>query len=343
MRRVLSLVITVLFAVQLLLLSASGQVYPEQTVSDGLWRFVVDDAVTYPDDRSLPVVQEERLFFPVDLILPPLGADWQIDEPTRTLSIYRGEQIVAINLLTGQAITSDGRFLITRAFYLNGTYYIVASLALEEFGGKLTLLSNDVYRLTTGSQALTDDEVVALMDSMPSFRPEVVNQPTVYLLFHGTGGGISSILMQFSQHDMRAAFFFSASDIANSPAAVRRIYIAGHRIGIWAPGGSAAEVVRANDLLQKVLKLRTNLVMAPSISTAALERAGYLVWNASFSTASETETLSLSPVLSTVGWPTSVWFDGSSASAQSLEKIFSSISELRLRVASETLRPFQSP
>lgn len=116
MRRVLSLVITVLFAVQLLLLSASGQVYPEQTVSDGLWRFVVDDAVTYPDDRSLPVVQEERLFFPVDLILPPLGADWQIDEATRTLSIYRGEQIVAINLLTGQAITSDGRFLITRAF-----------------------------------------------------------------------------------------------------------------------------------------------------------------------------------------------------------------------------------
>ena len=101
--------------------------------------------------------------------------------------------------------------------------------------------------------------------------------------------------------------------------------------------------MRANDLLQKVLKLRTNLVMAPSISTAALERAGYLVWNASFSTASETETLSLSPVLSTVGWPTSVWFDGSSASAQSLEKIFSSISELRLRVASETLRPFQSP
>ena len=239
MRRVLSLVITVLFAVQLLLLSASGQVYPEQTVSDGLWRFVVDDAVTYPDDRSLPVVQEERLFFPVDLILPPLGADWQIDEATRTLSIYRGEQIVAINLLTGQAITSDGRFLITRAFYLNGTYYIVASLALEEFGGKLTLLSNDVYRLTTGSQALTDDEVVALMDSMPSFRPEVVNQPTVYLLFHGTGGGISSILTQLSQHDMRAAFFFSASDIANSPATVRRIYIAGHRIGIWAPGGSA--------------------------------------------------------------------------------------------------------
>ena len=49
MRRVLSLVITVLFAVQLLLLSASGQVYPEQTVSDGLWRFVVDDAVTYPE------------------------------------------------------------------------------------------------------------------------------------------------------------------------------------------------------------------------------------------------------------------------------------------------------
>ena len=46
MRRVLSLVITVLFAVQLLLLSASGQVYPEQTVSDGLWRFVVDDSVT---------------------------------------------------------------------------------------------------------------------------------------------------------------------------------------------------------------------------------------------------------------------------------------------------------
>ena len=100
---------------------------------------------------------------------------------------------------------------------------------------------------------------------------------------------------------------------------------------------------RGGNSLQKVLKLRTNLVMAPSISTAALERAGYLVWNASFSTASETETLSLSPVLSTVGWPTSVWFDGSSASAQSLEKIFSSISELRLRVASETLRPFQSP
>ena len=53
MRRVLSLVITVLFAVQLLLLSASGQVYPEQTVSDGLWRFVVDDAVTYPGARAL--------------------------------------------------------------------------------------------------------------------------------------------------------------------------------------------------------------------------------------------------------------------------------------------------
>ena len=75
MRRTCCFILAALFTVQLLLLSASGQVYPEQPVVDGLWRFVVDDAVTYPDENSLPYVREDRLFLPVDLILPPLGAD----------------------------------------------------------------------------------------------------------------------------------------------------------------------------------------------------------------------------------------------------------------------------
>ena len=341
MRRIAALLLCALLAMSLLTLPAAGEVSPEQQVVDGVWRFVVDDAITYHDESILPVEQDDVLYFPVELLLTPLGADYQLDEATRTLSLYRDEQIIAINLITGQAITSDGRFLLTRAVYRSGTYYVSASLVLREFGGRLATLPNNVYRLTTGSQALTDDEIMAIMNCMPSFRPEVVDQPPVYLLFRGAGAGLSRTLTLLSQQGIRATFFFTAGDIERSPATLRRIYISGHRIGIYAESGTTAEVVRANNLLQKVLKLRTSLVYAPADASSALESAGYLVWNSNLSAALESDTLSLSPVLSTVGWTTSVWFGGSAESAQTLERVLASVSELRLRIPSETMRAFR--
>jgi hypothetical protein len=307
--------------------------------SDGAWRLVLDDAITYPDPALAPIVRDGVVYLPVELVLAPLGADYQIDELSRTLSLYRGEQIVAINLLNSQAITSDGRFLSTEAFYSNPTYYVQASFAAGEFGGKLTRLSNGIYRITTGSQALSDDEMVLLMKSMPSFSPRIVDQPTVYLLFHGAGAGLSKTLSLLSQHGISATFFFSANDIAQNPGALRRVYIAGHRIGIYAPQGKVQEVTRANDLVQKVLKLRTGLVYAPS-NTTALQNAGYQVWNASLLSSAQQGELSLTRILSTVGWTTSVWFDGSASSAEVLAAILNAIESMRLKTAIETASPF---
>ncbi|MBQ3076622.1 MAG: hypothetical protein IJC43_02075, partial [Clostridia bacterium] len=316
--------------------STALAVEPFWEVTEGVWRFVVDDAVTYQSADLPPIVENGKMYLPAPLILEPLGAAWGLEEMTRTLSIYRGEQIVAINLLTGQAITSDGRFLITRAFQHNGTFYVEADLAIREFGGRLTNLSDGTMRVASGSQTLTDAEMAALMASMPSYRPVMTDQPPVYLLMRGRGAGISRILEQLSACDLRAAFFVTAQDILTDPATVRRLYVAGHRIGIYAPDGAVATVERTNDLLQKLLKQRTTLVAAPSGATGTVVRAGYRVWSASFSTAQESEDLSITSLLATAGWTTSVWFDGSIASADCLARVFRAIPSQRLNTAAET-------
>ncbi|NLT58786.1 MAG: hypothetical protein GXX99_07475 [Clostridiales bacterium] len=311
--------LTALLLCLLLCAAAAGQGTQEPFLpaeQDGRWRLVVDDQVTYQNGRSLPEAINRTLYFPLEAVLPYLGCSHSFDVSSRTLSIYRGEHILSFNIDTGQVLTSDGRSLYGWAFYLSGYFYAPPELLLREFGGALRLLENDTYRLTTGAERLNDAEIVALMGSMPAFRPTLLDPAPIHLLLRGSGVAFDRMLRTLEGHGLRGAFFFSADDIAANPDRVRRLYVSGHTIGIYAAGG-LEEAERANALLMQLIKTKTALVFKTG-DTGALSAAGYLCWGRNLDAAALSEGVSAANIASRAGWRLSIYFNGSSAAADAL-------------------------
>lgn len=316
-------------------------------VQGDLWRMLADDEVVYHPAVTLPVTIERVTYYPVNTILPYLGCGWQSDVSSRTLSVYRGEQILSFNIDTAQVIASDGREFYARTFYLNSTYYVPVQVILEEYGGRMELLQSDsaeIHRLTTGAQKLTNREMLVLLDTMPAFSVEAQERPQVHLLIRGVGGGVERMLSALEGAGVKAAFFVTAADIQEQPARILQLYVAGHAIGIFAEAGTAAEIRAANDLLQKLIKTRTPLVFATGYSaTQELSAAGYRVWNHNLAASVADGGLSMLGILNQVGWRTAVFFNGGTASAEQLTALLNGLTarDQRLVAVGELTATYQ--
>ena len=323
---------------------ADIEVEPEH--QDGMWRMLVDDSVVYHTTVTLPVTIERVTYFPVAALLPYLGCDWQSDVSSRTLSVYRGEEILSFNIDTGQVLASDGREFHARTFYLNSTYYVPLKVILDEYGGSMVLLRDDstgIHRLTTGVQRLSDREMLLLIETMSGFRVDQQARPQVNLLIRGASAGVDRMLSTLESAGLRAAFFVTAADIQEQPERILELAVAGHTIGIFAEAGTAAEVRAANDLLQKLIKTRTATVFATGYAaTQELTSAGYLVWNHNLAATAAGEGVSVLNVLNRVGWRTAIFFNGSVTSADQLAHILNGLTarEQRLTAVGELTTPF---
>lgn len=109
----------------------------------------------------------------------------------------------------------------------------------------------------------------------------------VYLAFRCEGGGgLDDILTRLESSGVRALFFLRPEDVAQNADRVRRMIGGGHSVGLLVDGtdeaGLTESLRQGNDLLARVGRLRTHVVLAdgaPAAAVQSLKAAGWTVWS----------------------------------------------------------------
>ena len=111
-------------------------------------------------------------------------------------------------------------------------------------------------------------------------KEETFGTKVIYLSFVGKGlSNGNKILNTLSASNIKAAFFVTYDDILAYPDTLRRIYTAGHTIGITftedaealcSEGGIEECIIRAEDALYEILKTKTRLVYLDTSTNTAL-------------------------------------------------------------------------
>ncbi|HWQ51648.1 MAG TPA: stalk domain-containing protein [Terriglobales bacterium] len=328
----------------LVVLLVAGLVVLSSLAEESVWRMWFNDEAVYLSEERPAIVEDDKLYLPADAVLTRLGATHIYDADTETYTVFKENLILAFNMRTNQVITSDERFLFARVFYRNKVFYLPADFILEELGGQLSTLPSGALRITTGRQRLTDGEIAAVEASMTSFQQSETGANTMYFLIRALPGQVTNHLRQLSTRGVPGAFFFTASDIAARPAALREVYVAGQTIGLYVPGGTDSATAieslgRAQALMERAIKTSTCLVLAPGGSAAfyrELTNAGFVVWDVNFDTAVEAGDVSLASVAGRIQWKSAVYFDGTAASVGRLSRLLDGYSGAKDRVAALT-------
>lgn len=335
----------------LAMLLVAGLAVLPSFAEESVWRMWYNDDAVYLSSERPAIVENMVLYLPADAVLSRLGATYVYDADSETYTVFKDDLILAFNMQTGQVITSDERFLFARVFYRNKVFYLPADFILKELGGQLSTLSSGTLRITTGKQRLSDGEIAAVEASMISYRQSETGGNTMYLLIRALPKQVTNHLRQLSARDIPGAFFFSASDIAENPDALRQVYVAGQTIGLYVPSGTSSSAAietlsRTQDLMERVIKTSSCLVLAPGGSAAfykELTNAGFIVWDVNFDTAVESDGVSLATVAGRILWKSAVYFDGTAASAGRLSRLLDGYSGAKGRIAAVTegVRPLR--
>ena len=155
-----------------------------------------------------------------------------------------------------------------------------------------TLMSADLEKILRTQQP--DTPPVPPPSADPTVPPDVPSPPTppedepksqttVYLAFRcDSGEGLSEILELLDRSGLRAAFFFSASALAQLDDLIRRAAGSGHTIGLLADGSTADESLHAlaqgNRALSHIARTAATAALAPSDQRTALEEDGWVCW-----------------------------------------------------------------
>lgn len=151
--------------------------------------------------------------------------------------------------------------------------YTVSGLSAEEL---IKINAPDIYTVKT-EEPEPPPPVVKPDDEE---KEETFGTRVIYLSFVGSGlSNGNKVLNTLSQNKIKATFFVTYDDILAYPETLRKIYTAGHTIGI-AFSESAAElcrengieesIIRTEDALYEILKTKTRLVYLDTNANAAL-------------------------------------------------------------------------
>ena len=257
--------------------------------------FIYNDEIVYLSAEETPIERDGVFFMPIEPVLRIVGGNYVYDEVTNTVTIFKGETVLAFYLDYNIVITNDSRFYEQTVFIENNLIYIPVSFVVSELGGIYSEPLEGFHRIKVRSAQITDSDFARLILSMPADLTNRVNNPAFYLCF--TYG-------QYSENHLRilrnmgysGIFFVTESQIRKSPAEIRQLLIEGHTVGLMLSqsfesdkGHNDAAILnefnRINDLFQKATRTRAKLVMFRKGSVYnndtvinLLQKNGYRTW-----------------------------------------------------------------
>lgn len=300
MKRLISILLAFLLVIALL---------PSVLSAENLTLLAVNDTLPVSlSDETMPFYRGGLLYLPAS-VFTLSALDLDVSYATDTLVMAGGKRKLTFQISDGTVKNESGRTYSFSAIETATEIYVPAAYVTSHFGFTLSSLTSaggyDVARITTGEQVYDNTLFLERAENMIAYRvaqytapvtPPTVTTPTpsqpdvptptpvappasVYLLLEGADGAPGA-RAYLREHNLSAAFFFSAEEIQQSPALIIDLVSDGYPIGIRLTGEEpdALDAVRtANAALDRILHTKTLLVLAPRAFSGSTTLSGYCV------------------------------------------------------------------
>ena len=278
-----------------------------------------NDESWYRDGRTGLVVRDGAYFVPVDLFGMFRELELSVDGRYEEFMVYNRNTGAYISVLTGEGLaTINGQEEIPLVLFREGgSYYVDAALfcgvlSLELESAPSSAAPGVSVRIGSGRQSKTLAQLLmpydssAVTDSGETSEGPVVVPPVttadrterqIYLTFNTFSPAmLPRILSLLDERGVRAAFFFTGEEIAETPQLAIAVAARGHTVALTAAAADSAAdflaaVEAANDTLCALTKLRARVVQLPprgvrgGLSEADTEEIlarGYVIWDWSY-------------------------------------------------------------
>lgn len=293
--------IPVLLALLFVLMSA-----PCAVGSGSLCFIGMNDSVPmYLSSGEAPYYKGNSLYVPYTVFQAgPGGVAVSYNVDKGSLVLFTRAKRLVYDLNAGTVTDEAQKVGNVEIVYRNGIVYVPVARAANHFGFSATMLTglsgSPILRFTDGSQQLDNNTFIRKAETLISIilkqedknaskedgqkapgdekgEEKPAGPATVYLAF--AGDAVSEQTLE-TLHSMRVygAFFLTQQQILENRNLVRKLFAAGHQIGITADPGSGdfeAALRAANEALDEVLFSKSIMVLLPPGMQNA---AGYAVF-----------------------------------------------------------------
>ena len=244
-------------------------------------------------DGSAPYYSSGKLYLPYTAFhANPNGVGASYNQEKKTFVLFNKDEMLIFDLDAGTYTDKREQQYSVSLAYRGGILYVPAKVA-EHFGLSVTMLTSrsgyPIVRFTNGSQIYDDGMFVAQAEKLIAPVAEQNSQSggaygnfdgtintdgventekpvQVYLAFAGDAVS-EDTLQKLKRYGVYAAFFLTEEQLSSQRDLVRKIYAAGHTVGITAAPGEAdisGSLRRCNEVMDRVLFCRSAMALLPS-------------------------------------------------------------------------------
>lgn len=327
MKRIFSVVWTALFAIAFLLLPCAGAA---EAGGQTVIFTIVNNTLAPLRSDTMPFISDGMLYVPYTVFTENFGVVSIYNSRDNLLILSNENKTLFFNTVDGGCYDREGETYSYTTLSRNGQAYVPAVFVSSVFNLLCGYYPNtSVVRIKDITSSYSDTYLISMLQpdmdtALEAFQKEMAREQEpefvpfdVYFCFSGSlGESVGYVLDALAAEGIHAAFFVTAEDILANEALVRRIYVEGHTLGLAlseAVTQDAQAMVEAFDLanaaLDRVLNLKTRLVMIPGGSNAeaftqahrdALRQGGYRYWDSMLSVEGIRETTGVTRVVNDV-------------------------------------------
>lgn len=245
-------------------------------------------------DGAAPYYNGGKLYVPYTAFhANPNGVGASYNAEKKTFVLFNKEQMLIFDLDAGTYTDNRDQQYSVSLTTKGGVLYVPAKVA-EHFGLYVTMLTSHsgypIIRFTNGGQIYDDGMFVAQAENLiahvasqhkqgaggsyTEINGENSNEKgngtaepvQIYLAFAGDAVS-ENTLLKLKRYGVYAAFFVTEEQLLNQRQLIRKIYAAGHTVGLTTEPGEANPMdglVRGNEAMDQVLFCRTVLALLPS-------------------------------------------------------------------------------
>ena len=229
---------------------------------------------------ALPYESSSGIYVPYTAFdASPGGVIPAYNAQAQTFVLFTRQRRLVFDLAEGTVTDQDGNVKTVSTTFRGGMLYVPLVYCASFFSLKVSLLQSTsgypILRFTTGSEVYDDSLFVEKAESLIQYRIDQMNTPepsqpqtpaTVYLAFTNAETMADNAAL-LEKSNLRGTFFLTAAELTADPALARRLYAAGHILGVTVTEDCenvSASLLEANDALCRALNTKTLFALLPA-------------------------------------------------------------------------------
>lgn len=247
---------------------------------------------------ALPYESSSGIYVPYTAFdASPGGVIPAYNAQAQTFVLFTRQRRLVFDLAEGTVTDQDGNVKTVSTTFRGGMLYVPLVYCASFFSLKVSLLQSTsgypILRFTTGSEVYDDSLFVEKAESLIQYRIDQMNTPEPSqpqtpaqqepdkpeqprspsrcpppsILLSRTQETMADNAALLEKSNLRGTFFLTAAELTADPALARKLYAAGHILGVTVTEDCenvSASLLEANDALCRALNTKTLFALLPA-------------------------------------------------------------------------------